>query len=54
MFVSIDHVILDIPIILVVSYTCVITYNLCIMVCLKYTPHTKYDIRRGVSQGGAP
>ena len=29
-------------------------YNLCIMVCFKYTPHTNYDIRCEVSQGGAP
>ena len=27
-------------------------YNLCIMVCLKYTPHTKYDIRCGAVRVG--
>ena len=24
------------------------------MVCFKYTPYTNYDIRCGVSRGGAP
>ena len=53
-FGSIDHIILDFPMIWWYLPLVLSLYNLCIMAWFKYTPHTNYDIRCEVSQGGAP
>ena len=47
-FGSIDLMKLDFPVILVLSPVLSL-YNLCIMACFKYTPHTNYDIRCDVT-----